>query len=268
MPTPTPQLLRQTPALFSSSAPSSVGQFGSLVAGTPATSTNPNTIQGVNSGSYWAGGWPSAVVGTNQPALEDMNGLFYWISYYINYAMQAGIPEYDSNTAYYTNNIVSYQNGSTYPYGVYVSQTGTSGSPNLGNALNNTNYWLPLSQTLIGANLCKAWVVFDGTSQLNYGSPCNILGTAWNVSSVIYNGQGIYTINFINPLSNANFSFAGSAGAQNGVACGAGDNNIICGAVPGYTGTRTTNSLQIFCWESSLSRLENSGCISVQIFGN
>jgi len=262
------QLTRQTPALFSgnTSAAGTVGVFGSLaVNGAGSTSTVPNTIQSL---SAWQNGWTGAVLGTNQPCLEDMNGLFYWMSYYINYAMQTGVPEYDPNTTYYQNNIVSNQNNSAYPYGIYVSQTSVN---NANQALNNPSYWLPLSSTLSGPNVCKAWVTFDGTT--NSGGQCTILGTALNVSSVTYVSTGQYVINFTNALPTQNYAWSGSAGTQNGIPSVSGDNNVITGGLTGYTGLKTTTQLQVFCWEAygggtNNEKLENSSCISVIVFGN
>lgn len=264
------QLTRYSPALFSNSstAAASVGVFGSLAASAPATSTNPNTIQSLPA---WSGGWPAAVVGTNQPALEDMNGLFYWLSYYINYTMQVGVPEYDSGTTYYRNALVNNMQTTSIPYGIYVSQVDNNIYPLVatGGGI-NTAYWLPLVQTLSGPNLCKAWVNFDGTT--NSGGNCTILGSSSSISSVQYIAQGVYQINFVSgTFANNNYAWSGSAGSQNGLGYSLGDNNVITGGTNGYTGVKTTTSLQVFCWESyggSHPSLENSSSISVIAFGN
>lgn len=57
--------------------------------------------------------------------------------------------------------------------------------------------------------ICKAWVNFDGT-----GTPT--IRDSFNVSSIIDNGPGDYTINFTNALSDANYSAVVSASAQHG----------------------------------------------------
>jgi len=264
-----PQLTRYTPSLFSNSstAAASVGVFGSLAASSPATSTNPNTIQSL---SAWSGGWPAAVVGTNQPALEDMNGLFYWLSYYINYGMQVGVPEYDSGTTYYKNALVNNMQNTSIPYGIYVSQVDNNIYPLVASGGGvNTAYWLPFAQTLSGPNLCKAWVNFDGST-----SACTILGSSPSISSVTYIATGVYQINFVpGTFTSAAYAWSGSAGTQNGLGYSSGDNNVITGGTIGYTGVKTTTSLQVFCWESygggtNNQRLENSSCISVIVFGN
>ena len=268
-----PQLTRYTPSLFSNSstAAASVGVFGSLAASSPATSTNPNTIQSL---SAWSDGWPAAVVGTNQPALEDMNGLFYWLSYYINYGMQVGVPEYDSGTTYYKNALVNNMQNTSIPYGIYVSQVDNNIYPLVASGGGvNTAYWLPFAQTLSGPNLCKAWVNFDGTT--NSGGNCTILGSSPSISSVTYVSTGVYQINFVSgAFTSAAYAWSGSAGGQNGVTYNnnpGGDNNVITGSAPGITAVKTTSTLQICCWEpygGSHPALENSGSISVIIFGN
>jgi N-methylhydantoinase B/oxoprolinase/acetone carboxylase alpha subunit len=49
----------------------------------------------------------------------------------------------------------------------------------------------------------KAWVNFNGTS--------STIRASYNVSSVSLDGTGLYTINFTNPLADANYAVSGSA---------------------------------------------------------
>lgn len=56
-----------------------------------------------------------------------------------------------------------------------------------------------------GPGIAKAWVVFNGAS-----TPPSII-SSFNVSSITDNGAGNYTINFTNPLPNANYVVSGSA---------------------------------------------------------
>lgn len=93
---------------FASAAPTSdVAQFGSLAAASPVTTKNPVTIQGLTA---FLGGWASAVeVVGSQPsvqALEDVNALDFLTFYQLAYIFQAGIPEWDAETTYYTNSYV------------------------------------------------------------------------------------------------------------------------------------------------------------------
>ena len=62
--------------------------------------------------------------------------------------------------------------------------------------------------------ICKAWVNFDGTT--NTAGKCTIRGS-YNVVDVDDNGTGDYTINFINALSDANYSVGGMAGSTGGI---------------------------------------------------
>jgi hypothetical protein len=57
-----------------------------------------------------------------------------------------------------------------------------------------------LTINTIPSYLCKAWVSFDGsvTSPISSGSG--------NISSIIKNGTGDYTINFATPMQDANYS--------------------------------------------------------------
>jgi len=54
----------------------------------------------------------------------------------------------------------------------------------------------------------KAWVQFNGTT--NFGGDCSINGSR-NVSSVLDNGTGDYSVNFTTAISDANYAFLLSA---------------------------------------------------------
>ena len=269
-----PQLPFTTPAVpqlfagnyYGVSGQTAIGQFGSATS-TPAYTTNPSTIQG----SAYSGGWSSAVIGTNQPCIEDMNSLFYLFSYFITYLSQRGIAEWDSsgNTYYGLNAVVNNSNAANGPVGIYVSQAGSS-SNNTG-LLTNPSAWLPLGNTITGSNICKAWVTFDGVN-LTGGNP-TILQQSASIASVIKVATGTYLINFVNgTFTQANYSFSGSAGTRDGYTAVAGDNNVITGGVNNNQGLRSTSQLQVYCWEpnrgSGAGQLEDSTCVSVIIFGN
>jgi hypothetical protein len=79
------------------------------------------------------------------------------------------------------------------------------------------------------ANGLKAWLNFNGT-----GTPA--IRAASNVSSITDNGTGDYTINFANPMADANYASpitGGDVAAGNGVAYG--------------TTTKLAGSLRVFC---------------------
>jgi len=64
-----------------------------------------------------------------------------------------------------------------------------------------------LSPGLVGAQLCKAWVNFNGTSTV-------AIRASYNVSSITDNGVGDYTVNFTTALADANYSICGIAGEE------------------------------------------------------
>jgi hypothetical protein len=50
----------------------------------------------------------------------------------------------------------------------------------------------------------KAWVNFDGTGTV-------AIRASFNVSSITDNGTGAYTVNFTNPMADANYAIAATA---------------------------------------------------------
>jgi hypothetical protein len=58
--------------------------------------------------------------------------------------------------------------------------------------------------TQIGT-FCLAWVNFNGTTVTNPASMTGVRGS-FNVSSILDNGTGDYTVNFTNALPDANYS--------------------------------------------------------------
>lgn len=58
--------------------------------------------------------------------------------------------------------------------------------------------------TVNTAQLCKAWVNFNGTGTV-------AIRDQYNVSSITDNGVGNYTVNFTSAMGNANYSFSGTA---------------------------------------------------------
>jgi hypothetical protein len=97
------KIARKTALLFgSTSGANQIAQYGSLANTTPNFSTDPAVIQAL---SQWLQGWFSAVVGSNSPAIEDMNAFCYVMAYQISYLMQEGVAEWDSGTTYYAGSI-------------------------------------------------------------------------------------------------------------------------------------------------------------------
>lgn len=128
-----PKITRQNQKIFGASAGlNQIAQFGSLAAGSPSFTTTPETIQAL--GNYLTG-WFGAIIGSNSPAIEDMNALFYLYAYQLSYLMQTGVPEWNDETTYYIGSLATNSTGD-----IYKSKT----DDNLNNILTNLTHWTPL----------------------------------------------------------------------------------------------------------------------------
>ena len=108
------KITRKSAKIFAEGANAAIGgiaQFGSLAAGTPNYSKDPDVIQQL--GQY-AQGWSAAVLGTKSPAMEDRNAIDYLLSYQIAYLLQRGIPEWLDTETYYQGSFVSKSAGALY----------------------------------------------------------------------------------------------------------------------------------------------------------
>ena len=192
------KLQRKSAKLFAEDATAAAGgisQFGSLAAGTPNYSTDPDVIQALDA---YKEGWSSAVLGTKSPALEDRNALDYLLSYQQAYIMQRGIPEYLDTETYYIGSVVS--NSSQ----IYISLTDN----NTGNPLTDTNNWrkfyTPLEiDALLALKVAKAGdtmsgnLVMDGATVYNKVSGTNyrMLDTRdIHVIDAYYSGTAWYRV--------------------------------------------------------------------------
>lgn len=141
------KIIRATQQIFASGAGlDQIGQFGSLAAGSPTFTTDPDTIQAL---SNYLTGWFGGVVGDNSPAIEDMNAICYLYAYQLAYILQSGVAEWDSATTYYIGSMV--QSSSS----IYVSIIDT----NLNNAVTDATKWKVLSAnpfTTLGDTLYSA----------------------------------------------------------------------------------------------------------------
>jgi hypothetical protein len=89
---------------------------------------------------------------------------------------------------------------------------------------------------------CRAWVNFNGTTVTNPASMTGVRGSG-NVSSVLDNGTGDYTINFTNLMPDTNYSVQAIINKSgNGQATDAA--NIV---------TPSTGSVRVECWWSNFS---------------
>lgn len=128
-----PKLPRKTQKIFAGSADNN-GVFGSAADNTKVLSNDLDVIQ---SKPAYNTGWITAVLGQRKyPALEEFQALQYMFSYQLKYIFENGIPEYDASTEYYSFSVVR-QTGTYQLYGSAIDS-------NMGNPLNDTNYWTPL----------------------------------------------------------------------------------------------------------------------------
>jgi len=89
-----------------SGADPQIGQFGSAKIGTYIGTSDIRTIQALPA---WSNGWIDAVTPNTQfPTLPEMTGVHKVLSYQNAYILQQGIPEWDSETTYFTNGFCSY----------------------------------------------------------------------------------------------------------------------------------------------------------------
>ena len=111
---------------------------------------------------------------------------------------------------------------------------------NLSTLVNQTN---PLQ-------LCKAWLSYNATTQT--------VRSSYNVSSVTYTSNGLFTINLTTALTDANYSVVG-------MISGPGTTfNTIC---ENSAVTRTTSSFGVTCLGAG-GGVYNSAYVSIAIFGN
>jgi len=115
--------------------------------------------------------------------------------------------------------------------------------------LNATSGVLATQNGMTG--IAKAWVNFNGTGTV-------AIRASFNVSSITDNGTGNYTVNFTTAMPNANYSVAGST-----VGSGNGGRFIDARGV-----ALATSSCQIGAWSAITGTLEDTDCLSIQIFSS
>lgn len=126
------RLTRKIMKIFGSTAGANqIAQFGSLANSTPNFTTDPAVVQGL---TQWLQGWFSAAVGSNSPAIEDMNAPLFVMAYQLAYLFENGVPAWEVGTTYYLGSIV--QDGTGVQYFSTLDN-------NTGNALSGTS-WFPI----------------------------------------------------------------------------------------------------------------------------
>lgn len=176
------KIARKTQLVFGSTAGGNqIAQFGSLAAGSPVFSTDPDVIQGL---SNYLVGWFGGAVGAYSPTIEDMNALCYLFARQIAYGFQSGIPEWDTGTTYYIGSFASDGVG-----GIYASLIDS----NTGQALSDASKWRKVTGS--------ASVTLDPSTQSPYTLTAADNGKTFLVSS------NNAAMTFILPAAIASFSF-------------------------------------------------------------
>jgi hypothetical protein len=139
-----------------------------------------------------------------------------------------------------------------------------------GNVTGNADTATKLSTTTgsAPAYACRAWVNFDGTRDttgaVSTANTNRFIRASGNVTSVLRNGLGDYTITFTTAMSDANYSWSvsGHRGDGSGAAgfCAQGTTSNA------YT-SATINSLRVVSVNFSNQTID-CPAITVQIFGN
>ena len=109
------------------------GKIGSLSAGSPEYTTDVEEMQSL---TQYLNGLYDVVDGDFSPSMQDINALYYLITYQIAYLMQQGIAEWNSETPYFDGSLVNYGGK------IYVSKDVIS---NVGNEPDDFNFWFPFS---------------------------------------------------------------------------------------------------------------------------
>ena len=76
-------------------------EFGTPTEGRPIFIDKMQDPAAVQTKYYEQGWFPESLTGNIRPYAEDMNGVHFLHSYQLAYILQAGIPEWDSNTPYF-----------------------------------------------------------------------------------------------------------------------------------------------------------------------
>jgi hypothetical protein len=105
--------------------------------------------------------------------------------------------------------------------------------------------------------LCRSWVNFG------YVSSAMVTNGSFNVSSVTRASTGIYTINFTNALSDANYAILSSGVVINGQGSTYGFGLVLTSSSTSAPISKTTTSVQVSCQRETVYDIYNA---SIGIF--
>jgi hypothetical protein len=120
------------------------------------------------------------------------------------------------------------------------------------------------------AYACRAWVNFDGTRDttgaVSTANTNRLIRASGNVTSVLRNGTGDYTITFTTAMSDANYSVSFSNVGVN--LTNTTYNTVIAGTAAGGANLKTVNQIRISTGATNASVMTDLSEVSVAIFGN
>ena len=184
----------------SSGGGSEFGQIGSLAAGSPSYSKDLDTIQSLT--QFLEGLFAITNSGAQPPRIQDINSLYLLFSSQLKYLFQAGIPEWIATEEYYIGSICQVAGV------LYTSKTGTSGSPNVGNAVTDTTNWKTTLNTSDLSGLANYWV-----SALASNANSSVRSNDAATALLCGIGGGIANVTDINTLSGDGIIFRTSNSA-------------------------------------------------------
>jgi hypothetical protein len=188
------KLSRYFLTIFGASGPTDdFEKFGSARAGAPIKTKDIPTIQQL---AAWATGLKAGIITDNRaPFLESMNAILYLVSFMQAYMFQEGLPEWDSQTTYYTGSIVKKAGTRE----LYISRTDNNLNQALPTKTDNAS-WTYFNHSMEAPGMIKAYagavapsgyLLCDGSEvgRAAYPDLFATIGTAWGA------GDGSTTFN-------------------------------------------------------------------------
>lgn len=196
-----PKLERVNQVIFANNSGSrEITGFGTAKNAEPTYTRDLKTIQNAN----FLQGWQSAVLPDKAPYMEDTNALFYAVTRQLAYIFQAGLPEWNSETTYYQNDLCRMTNSAN-EVTIYKSLTNDNTGNNPQNTLGTNwkvyqtehqeialaTYEIGLPQPTFSNNLFanELWLEGQAVSRVDYAELFRIYGTTYG------EGDGTNTFN-------------------------------------------------------------------------
>ena len=130
------------------------------------------------------------------------------------------------------------------------------------NVSNITNRTDTVSTETVTKGTAKAWVNFDGTGTV-------AIRDSFNVSSITDNGTGLYTVNFTNALSNADYSWTGGCSVATTTTTALVNVELLTGTALSSSMTTSSLAVEVVYVNPTITRTRFDGkFVSINVFGN